>query len=312
MSLEYTKQDGTIGVETNANRLFIDEVDGICRSTRDCGSTYAWYNCKYIKTRLYRVFKGIRISRNISHNSLDPVYFKQHSGIGMSAASVKKYKKPTGEVFGIELEMVFDAGKELDGIRNKLLFSKYIGENFPEWVTERDGSLEDNCENSGKVDLITCNLELVSPPLSFESLKNALKKIIPVARELGAVCPDDYYGLHITANLATRKTIVPERFIRIVNENRELWEEQSGRKKSKQIKKYAPFFHFDDYGSVANIYDTGTHYFSTYPRNRSGTAIEVRIFKCEIDTDYLLEKISLVRKAVKFSKTQADVSNFTI
>lgn len=312
-SLNYIRLDGSEATAKRADSIFFDEIDGVHRSTEDrVIPIKAWYRYDYITTHSKRDFRNIRISRNVSHYTLDPVHFKQHSGVGMGLNTVKKFKKPRGEAFGIELEMVFDCGDSIAGVKNKLLFSKFIAENFPEWITERDGSLEDNCQLVGRNELVDCNLELVSPPLSVRDLESCLEVIIPTALKLGACCIGDWYGLHITANLATKNISTPERFIRIVNENKKIWEEASGRKGSIHLNKYAKFFKLKDYGDVAGVFHSGGHYFSTYPRNASGSAIEVRIFQCKIDFDYLMEKITLVQRLLKYSKTNEPIHEFKI
>lgn len=289
----------------NTSEIFYDELHDCNRSKLETLPVRVWHEGRFITSHNRQIFGSImQVSRHIKTLSTGNPAFKQHSGFSLGGA--KKFATPRGEAYGMELEMCFNGENEEERLANKLRFAEFIYDNLPEWTCERDGSLEDNASDG----YVTANLELVSPPLSYQAIVRQLSAIIPVAQKYKAFTYDTFFGLHITANLGKSNDKSAERFIDIINSNPKFWDKASGRPGSKYLKKYAPFYNLSSFGGVYDLYHSGSHNYAVFPRNDKGSAVEVRIFKCEIDLQYLKDKLDLVRSVYQYAKSDKDIKDY--
>jgi hypothetical protein len=218
------------------------------------------------------------IARNQSVFTENPSHFKEHS-----PGNNKSFVKPTGEAFGIEIEMSFkpNTGDQYIGAANKLNFANWVHDNYPNWICERDGSLEEG--NKGNAGL--CGLELVSPPLTFDEAITNLPIILDKARSLGAkafIPNNEFFGIHVTTNLYGKTaTKTGDKIVYLVNNKifREFWY-ACAKRNGLAINKFAPFMNDLSLGSALKSQSGGEHYRSVNPRG-SG-ALEIRIFRSTV------------------------------
>ena len=305
--MEYTsiRGGGTLLIAKNPSEIFYDELHKCNRSKLEVLPIRIWHEGRFITSHSKQVFNSaMQVSRHTRILATGDPVFKQHSGFSLGGA--KKFATPRSEAYGIELEMCFDGENEEERLANKLRFAEFIYNNHPEWTCERDGSLEDNALEG----YVTANLELVSPPLSYQAMVKQLTAIIPIAIKYKAFTYDTFFGLHITANLGKTNDRSAERFIDIINSNPRFWDKASGRPGSKYLKKYAQFYDLRSFDGVYNLYHSGSHNYAVFPRNDKGSAVEVRIFKCEIDLQYLKSKLDLVRSVYRHAKSDKDIQDY--
>ena len=294
--------DGTTGTTVNKSELFRDEVTGNTLSRNYNNPVTVWHNGKMVTSILSSNMKNIKVSKYYSLPTTDAtIFFKEHSG--SSFGGVKKFTKPTGSSFGVEIELAFK-GDSLDGIANKLIFSQWIAENYPEWITERDGSLEDWCHANDSSLQNSC-LELVSPPLTFTSLSKDIPIILAKVKELNGFIPSEWFGIHITSNIYGRhikKSAV--KFIKTVHasELNRFWKLISMRAGSDSLKKFAWLHRYSNISDEDLIeFCLSDHYRAVFPRNSSGGALETRIFKSTVEPHILLSILELTMLLTQFS-----------
>ncbi len=243
-----------------------------------------------------RIFSA-PVSRGTKILSLFNTHFVDHTG-----AQKKQFAVPTDEAFGIEIEMKFPT------VFSKLRFSHYVGTNFKNWITERDGSLEDfgNAGDGG--------LELVSPPLPFNTLAAQLKTILAEARKQKGLGHGAgvYYGIHINVNIyGDDKESTARRFICLINDPnlRYFWETMSRRRGSASMQKYCAFKNVA-YDSCLRSEADG-HYRATYYRtDRNGyptNCVEVRIFRSNLKFPSVKISIEITKLALDFAMNKANV-----
>lgn len=316
---EYTDISGRIKYCETKARLYLDEIWNVTRHCDDCTPDFVYTETGRKKTasgligRIPHITQ-VRASKFRSIYYVGVCPFREHTGAGHGG--VKAFKKPSGEAFGIEIEMCFPDEDLFKGIERKLAFAEWVRSNHPDWITERDGSLEDSCRGTrGSARAVNQyedhNLELVSPPLTENQLKKQLPLIINKAIELGAQTRKigDWYGLHVTSNIfgpAIRKSAC--KMISTVNARkyRQFWHAVSNRPKSAVLKRYAPFLEVNKENALEVALNRGNHYMAAYPRTDSGGAVEIRIFQANIDIDYTLAIIELVAILSKFSMKKED------
>lgn len=306
-SYKFLLPDGSTGTTTNKAELFRDEVTNNTLSRNYNNPINVWHNGKIVTSVLSANMRNIKISKYFSLPTTDTViYFKEHSG--SSFGGVKKFTRPTGSSFGIEIELAFK-GDNLDGVANKLIFSQWVAENYPDWITERDGSLEDWC-HANNTSLQNSCLELVSPPLTFTSLSRDIPIILDKIKELNGFIPSEWFGIHITSNIYGRhikKSAV--KFIKTVHaqESARFWKLISMRGGSDSLKKFAYLHRYSSIPDEDLIdYCLSDHYRAVFPRNSSGSALETRIFKSTVEPHILLSIIELIMLLTQFSLSTED------
>lgn len=218
------------------------------------------------------------VSRVLHIHTTFNSYFKDHT-----PGNGKAFNLPVGEAIGIEIEVKFTpktkVAKIIPDYITKLYFSKWLHDNFPSWICERDGSLEEGHQAPG--------LEMISPPMTVENLNKELEIILPKCVEMGGVgfkasSNNISYGIHITQNLyGNNKLRDGNRYIYLVNSInlRPFWQ-AAARRSGPKFDKYSGFQLLDgpNYAMDTQSYD---HYRSVYPRDNS--AVETRIFRSNLD-----------------------------
>lgn len=301
-------------VYTGYENFLKDKVSFICKkATRNvCKDTFLKkdflqediYECyigdnkyKIVGSHLrYKIDSGeihkepARITRNASVYTDFPHYYYDNK------KAPKNWKLPSGDTFGIELEVKFP-----DAL-SKLRFSGWLKTEFPNWCCERDGSLEDIAGDGNSKD---GGLELISPPLNFEDLVEQIKKIIPVMsshRALGHDTGSELYGLHITHGVVKNGYIQYEQganFIRLINDPNTLdfWRNVSRRQPNKYCKyigNYEARIASHALDGFTKSYDTNNHYNSICVREGS-TAIETRILRSTINAKTLISSVEMIK-----------------
>jgi hypothetical protein len=230
--------------------------------------------------------------------------FRNHA-----AGNQKNYVRPEGKAFGIEIEVRFENTGEIPGFINKLLFSKWMKENYPDWVCERDGSLE------GPGYHITGGLEMISPPSSAEVLYGQLAAILPKAKSLGAIgfkasTREVVYGIHITHNLyGPYSQNEGDRYCYLVNSAlfRQFFAAASHRSTHPEFNRYSGFKDIPEVKGAMRS-QMGDHYRATNPRGE-GAAIETRIFRSNVNVSAVCSMIELVSLTDDFVKTNPPLDN---
>lgn len=205
-------------------------------------------------------------------------YFVEHSN-----GANKSFLRPSGEAFGIEIEMSFKSSTkgvdQYQGAANKLKFASWVHDNYPDWICERDRSLEETSKGNAGV----AGLELVSPPLDLETHKKVLPIILDKAKEFGATAfipNNEFFGIHVTTNLYGKSTSkLGDRIVYFINNKifRDFWF-ACAKRKGQAVLEYAPFFDNLTLGSAfASQSGSNNHYRAVNPRGSS--ALEVRIFR---------------------------------
>ncbi len=253
-----------------------------------------------------RVFSNT-VARGVNYYTNFESGFRDHT-----AGNNKAFVKPPGEAIGIEIEVKFKAqksksGKEIPDCITKLMFSRWMLENYPEWICERDGSLEgEKRQQHG-------GLEIISPPLSVKQVKDDLAIILPKCVEMGGIgfkasTPQISYGIHITQNLYgsyTRKE--GDRYTWLINspDLRFFWSALARR--SGDL--FDRFSGFKEIPSVdgAMRHQADGHYRSVFPRGES--AVETRIFRSNLDINAISCMIDICVLAMNFCKqSKVDVT----
>lgn len=287
----------------NGDRLFYDElaekfsIDTMHKTPyfkEDWTVGYAHGRSISIAQSNGKMFSSVTM-RNRSINSVIDPGFREHS-----SGANKSFAKPTGEAFGIEIEMSFKMEEDptnLSGLANKFQFSRWVLENYPDWICERDGSLEP----ADKGNAGPCGLELVSPPLSYIDHLQHLPIILEKARSLGGkgfINGNEYYGIHITTNVYGKPTSkCADRLIYFVNNPkfRHFWI-NSARRNGPALSQYCPFQDGLVLGeALKNQYSYENHYRAMYPRGSSGNAVEWRIFRSTLATKGMCAILELVK-----------------
>lgn len=293
----------------DSDRLFYDDIAN--KFSLECGHKmpyfkedwtvgYAHNRTLSIEHSNLRMFTSVTMRNRSIHSRIDPV-FKEHS-----AGANKSFVKPTGEAFGIEIEMSFKMEKDdpvnLIGLGNKLKFSRWVADNYPDWICERDGSLEP----SDKGNAGPCGLELVSPPLAYIDHLQHLPIILEKARSLGGkgfIKGNEYYGIHITTNVYGKPMQkCADRLIYFVNHPnlRNFWT-LCARRNGPALSQYCPFQDGLVLGeSLKNQYAYENHYRSIHPRNSNGNAVEWRIFRSTLATQGMCAILELVKLTQDF------------
>lgn len=229
------------------------------------------------------------------------INFAEHSGAGFG--QIKKFTIPEGEAYGIEIECCVSGYSEEDIILKKIKVCNEIFERFG-WTAERDGSLEDGV---GSVDdtLRWGCLEIVSPPLSYETLTLALSGLANIMQKHGVTAKyGDFFAIHITSNVPDHNRQVKMLSTVMAEENRLFWLKASGRPRFKGFdsnsnKPYCQFLNIDHYPDVDKMKvcsyhgNTTDHYRAMFVRNSS--AVELRIFKTVVDLEWILGIVELNR-----------------
>lgn len=233
--------------------------------------------------------KSARINRNTTVYTIFDHGFSDHV-----AGHNKNFIKPDGDAVGIEIEMNFVPIDERPDWIMKLLFSKWIKENYPAWSCERDGSIEGPRNN------LTGGLELVSPPMHPDDIKRDLKPILAQAKQFGgvgfkAMNRDTVFGIHITHNLYGQfSKNNGDRFVYLVNNPifRDFW---NGASQRSTHPKFAQFCAFYDIPQVKDAMRSQkeNHYRATFPRGEN-SAIETRIFRSNLNFHAVSAMIDLV------------------
>lgn len=236
-----------------------------------------------------------RVSRRNDVYSLWNTHFKEHS-----AANKKEFVVPNGECFGVEIEMLF---KDVFG---KLRFSLFVGQNFPAWICERDGSLED------RGDAGDCGLELVSPPLPEQELLEQIKVITEEAKKHGANGHNAgiWYGMHINVNIYGRNhNLTAAKFINLINDPklRTFWQNAS-RRKGESVEMFCQFQPVTLADCLAT--ESYDHYRATFYRNGKN-CVEVRIFRSNLRHLTIKCSVELLRIALNFCMSEEDFNNYS-
>jgi hypothetical protein len=244
------------------------------------------------------------VARNkIVYSKINP-YFAEHS-----SGANKAFDIPKGEAFGIEIEMFFapnnakNTEEVMTAVGKKLQFSHWMNKNYPGWICERDGSLED----PGKGNAGLCGLELVSPPMTYLDLLNQLPEILKAARSYGAkgyIQDNEYFGIHVTSNMYyPNYGEIADRIIYLVNNEdlRPFWR-ASAHRNGDAVNTYCPFQDNLKLGSALKYQiQAENHYRSIYPRQGlGGKAIEWRIFRSTVATDGVCAILELVKLTQDF------------
>lgn len=208
----------------------------------------------------------------------------------------KDWAIPEGDTIGIEIEMLFPS------LENKIRFSSWVGQNFPGWVCEYDGSLEDH-GNAGD-----CGLELISPPLLFDTLTSQSKVICEKALELGGkgFPAGVYYGMHVSVQIPKSRnpsrTVVGSRYIAFWNlpALRPFWQ-LVARRKGPSFETYSPFKNVrveDCLQSERGDGDRHAHRRAVFVRNNS--VLETRVFRSSLSPIQVHANIEICTLVMKY------------
>lgn len=240
------------------------------------------------------------VARKVTVYHLFNSYFRNHEG-----AARKNYVKPKGEAFGIEIEMKFPT------VFSKLRFSHYVGNNFPDWITERDGSLEDK----GKAGL--GGLELVSPPLSYNKLLTQLEPILKEARAQSGIGHEAgvFYGIHLNVNIYGENTDrTARRLVCIINDPqlRIFWETLSRRRGSAAMQEYCQFK--DVLPETCLKTESVDHYRAAYCRldgnGYFNNCVEVRIFRSNLKYASVKITVEIMKLTLDFCMGKNDIKDY--
>ncbi len=256
------------------------------------------------------------VAKHFSVPSSSQIPFHAHTGDG--TGNPKTFTKPSGEAFGIEIETVFANEDPLKSLENKINFCFWLKENFPEWIVERDGSLETGIKESSNPSLTACTAEIVSPPLETAVLLSQLERVVKALSRFGArgLTYGDFFGTHITINIQRPEDIsIIARIVRAVNktENRHFWQQISQRpdfdgfvgKLSHAYCKFDDVDKLQDYDIYSLVCSNG-HYRATFGRG-SGRAIELRIFLTRINLHYYRNLVSLMSLLSRYGHEKIDI-----
>lgn len=234
----------------------------------------------------------------IKLTDFDPGY-RDHS-----AGSSKSFIKPEGEAIGIEIEVKFK-NVEKDGYIipdyiAKLLFSHWMKTNYPDWICERDGSLE------GERRTYHGGLEIISPPLSVAKLHECLDVILPKCVEMGGIgakasTSDVAFGIHVTQNLYgpfSRKD--GDRYTYLINlpALRPFWQ-AAAQRYGALFDKFCGFMEIDSVDGAMK-HESGSHYRAVFPRGES--AVETRIFRSNLQISAVKSIVELCIVAMNYCK----------
>lgn len=246
-----------------------------------------------------------QISRKASIYAASKLPLYEHTGVAIGGP--KNFKKPTDEAFGIEIETVFKTGCPKDSLRNKILFALWLKDNFPDWIVERDGSLEDGLSKINQSDFRHCCAEIVSPPMSLEDLNRSLPVIISQLKKFNAAAQrvGDFFAIHITANIYDKPALVKMARAVYDPELSSFWKKVSGRPQSDGFvgntgKAYCKLLDFRA-TSDTDLVDIimSDHYRAFFARS-SGSAGELRIFQTRINRRYVLDILELTALLSRF------------
>lgn len=213
----------------------------------------------------------------------------------------KDWPVPEGDTLGIEIEMLFES------LPKKLEFSSWVGNNFPGWVCEYDGSLEDY-GNAGD-----CGLELISPPLVYEDMQNQASQICRKAVELGGkgFQAGIFYGMHVTIQVPragrsgpSRQTMA-SRYIAFMNLPvlRPFWQ-LVARRKGESFSTYSPFKDVSIetcLTSERGERDNHPHRRAVFVRNP--TLLETRIFRSNLSEIQVRANIEICKIVMDYCKS---------
>ncbi len=305
----YINKDGEKVPVTPGVAIFHDIVTNTLRSVKEYPTTDIWHKgvlgqtSKYILKECGIPTRQIKLSKYYNLLTSDTVvHFKEHSGVGMGGPKV--YPKPPGAAFGIEVEFAFDGADSNQRIANKLNFCEWITNNYSGFITERDGSLDDVCANNSAITKYrdVC-VELVSPPTDFPTLSRQIIEIFSHAVKMGAVVPNDGFGIHVTSSIYGRHIKKSAaKMIMTINSKKDnrFWLAASGRPTSFSLKKYAPFNTGMEYETCLTECHAN-HYRAGYVRNAVANAIELRIFKSTVDPREIQSILELTSHLARFS-----------
>jgi hypothetical protein len=224
----------------------------------------------------------------------------------------KDWPVPEGDTFGIEIEML------LPSVQNKLKFSSWVGQTFPGWVCEYDGSLEDH----GNAD--DCGLELISPPLLFEDICEKATIICEKAVELGGkgFQAGIFYGMHVTVQVpkglgrtSPSRTLIGSRYIAFFNlpKLRPFWQ-LVARRKGDSFLTYCPFKDI----SLDNCLSTERGQNDRHPHRRAvfvrnPTLLETRVFRSNLSAIQVRSNIEICKLVMEFCQSKEfDMDNLSV
>lgn len=221
--------------------------------------------------------------------SMFDTYFKEHS-----AGSSKSFIVPNGEAFGLEIELKFD------NVLNKLRFSMWLNKYYPNYICERDGSLED----AG--DAGDCGLELVTPPLSYDTLMGDMKEITTTAIKMGGsgYGAGEFYGIHANTNFyGPDRGNDMRRFICVINNVglRNFWYSVA-RRSGASFEKYCPFKSVQFNSAIESESGNGdpkAHYRATFCRPKT-YCVETRIFRSNLKFAAIKSSVDILRLTQMF------------
>lgn len=226
----------------------------------------------------------------------------------------KDWVIPEGDTSGIEIEMLFDT------LENKLRFSTWVGRNFPGWVCEYDGSLEDH-GNAGN-----CGLELISPPLIFDDISSQSKAICEKALEFGGKGfkagtiaggqAGIYYGMHVTTQVpkssrgGPSRATIASRYIAFLNAPtlRQFWQ-LVARRKGDSFNTYSPFQNVNLETCLQTERGDGgnrAHRRAVFVRNPN--LLETRIFRANLSPIQVKANIEICHLTMQYCAS----SNFSL
>lgn len=262
----FTRQEPPVNVWLNINE---DKQQTTCASSVNNG-----------KVQLF----ASRVSRGKDLWSSFNTFFKEHA-----AAHRKRFIVPKGECFGVEIEMLFAT------VFGKLRFSSFVGNSYPQWSCERDGSLED------RGDAGDCGLELVSPPLPTEQLMKELEIITEAAIKHGGMGHQAgiWYGMHINVNIYDRNKLdTAAKFICLINHPklRLFWQNVS-RRKGASVEEFCQFQNVKQ--DTCLMTESRDHYRAAFYRD-GANCVEVRIFRSNLKHLTLKVSVEILKVALDF------------
>lgn len=262
-------------------------IDGKVR----IAASYEINNSNEIRAVTARVARHTNFYVDFEHG------FRDHS-----AGHNKAFEKPKGEAVGIEIEVAFKSDKSPCWL-NKLAFSAWMLRNYPNWICERDGSLE------GAHNKTLSGLEIISPPLPIAKLKADLSIILEKCTEFGgvgykAMTDEIPYGIHITQNLYGEFSLNDgDRYTYFFNSPamRAFFANASRRSGHKDFGKYSGF---TTVKAVKNAMysQRENHYRAVYPRGNEFSALETRIFRSNLNHSAVCAIIDLCIWTMNYCK----------
>lgn len=240
------------------------------------------------------------ISNRFRLYSAEPLAFVEHSGAGFGEP--KKYKAVKGKYIGLEIECCIDDGNaETPPIQKafeKVLVAKDIKSHYPDFVIERDGSLERGVDEVSDYLHESC-LEIVLPPYTVEELNAKLVNLVPLLKSHKIVASNigDFFAVHATLNIESPDQAI--KLLRTVYDKNlnTFWRKVSSRQNNLGFNKLSekPYCQLIDIEGLSNndllAVSRENHYKAAYLR--ASGAIEIRIFQTKINLKYLQNIVEL-------------------